>query len=408
MAERTIFLVDMRSFYASVEQADHPELKNKPVIVSGDPERRSGVVLAASPKAKKFGVQNAGRLWEAQQRCPQAIVVRPRMQRYLDVSLQITKILERFTDRVEAFSIDEQFMDLTPVLKYWGQSPLTLAERVQNAIMKDTGVFARVGMARNKVMAKVACDNFAKKNNTGIFQLDDVKQMWPLPVGAMFGVGGRMEQHLQRMAIRTIGHLANSSVHMLKKRWGINGHLLWLTSNGIDYSPVRPKTHEIQKAVGHHITLPRDYYKSKDIKVVLLELSEEVARRARSKGYFGHTVSVGVRGASFDFPTGFNRQKKLWTPTHFGSDIFKAATTLFDQFWDGEPIRSVGISLSQLEPTYHYQLSLFDDFQEKERLSNVMDQVCAKYGPTALVHAASLTKAGQAFEHAEKIGGHYK
>ncbi|HET7522066.1 MAG TPA: DNA polymerase IV, partial [Bacillales bacterium] len=218
MTERTIFLVDMRSFYASVEQADHPELKNKPVIVSGDPERRSGVVLAASPEAKKFGVQNAWRLWEAQQKCPQAVVVRPRMKRYLDVSLQITEILETFTDLVEVFSVDEQFMDLTPVLKYWGESPWILAHRVQKAIMEDTGVFARVGIARNKVMAKVACDQFAKKSESGIFQLSHVEQMWPLPIGAMFGVGGRMENHLLRMGIRTIGQLANFPVHLLKKR----------------------------------------------------------------------------------------------------------------------------------------------------------------------------------------------
>ncbi|HET7657571.1 MAG TPA: DNA polymerase IV, partial [Bacillales bacterium] len=119
MTQRIIFLVDMQSFYASVEKADHPELKDYPVIVSGDPERRSGVVLAACPLAKRYGVQNAGRLWEAQQRCPHAVIIRPRMQRYLEVSLQITKILERFTDLVEVFSIDEQFMDLTPVQRYW-------------------------------------------------------------------------------------------------------------------------------------------------------------------------------------------------------------------------------------------------------------------------------------------------
>lgn len=408
MTNRVIFLVDMQAFYASVEIADHPELKNKPVIVSGDPERRSGVVLAASPEAKKYGVQNAWRLWEAQQKCPQAVVVRPRMQRYLDVSLQITEILERFTDLVEIFSIDEQFMDLTPVLKYWGESPRTLAKKVQDAIMEDTRVYARVGMASNKVMAKMACDNFAKKDEAGIFELEKVEQMWPLPVGSMFGVGSRMAYHLQRMGIQTVGHLANYPLRVLKKRWGINGHLLWLTSNGIDSSPVRPKTHEVQKAVGHHMTLPRDYQTSEEIKVILLELSEEVARRARSKGCLGHTVSVGVRGASFEFPTGFHRQKRLVSPTHFGIDLFKAAIELFYKHWDGEPVRSVGISLSQLQPADHYQIGFFDNFLQKERLSKAMDHICGKYGSTAIVRAASLTNAGQAFERSEKIGGHYK
>src|SRR5699024_6093907 len=126
-----------------------------------------------------------------------------------DVSLQITELLEQFTDLVEVFSVDEQFMDLTPVMKYWGESHRVLAERIQDASMEETGVYARVGMARNKVLAKVACDNFAKKNKTGISQLEEAKQIWPLPVGAMFGVGGRMEHHFRRMGIRTIGHLAN-------------------------------------------------------------------------------------------------------------------------------------------------------------------------------------------------------
>lgn len=410
MANRVIFLVDMQSFYASVEKADHPEFKDLPLIVSGDPERRSGVVLAACPLAKKYGVQNAWRLWEAQQKCPQAVIVRPRMQHYIEVSYQITKILERFTDLVEVYSVDEQFLDVTASQRLLGD-PCTIARRIQQTIMEETGIPARVGIARNKVLAKMACDNFAKKNRDGIFRLDasNMKEnLWPLPVGAMHGVGSRMEKHFRRMGIQRIGQLANFPLRVLKKRWGVNGHLLWLTANGIDHSPVTPKTYDTQKAVGHHMTLPRDYTREEEIKVVLLELSEEVARRARAKHYVGHTISVGIRGENFDEPSGFHRQIKLTGPTHFGMDIFKASEGLFCRNWDGLPVRSVGVTLSQLQAENPLQLSFFDEFSKKERLSQAMDNMQAKYGPTAIVRAVSLTKAGQAFERADKIGGHYK
>lgn len=409
---KQILLVDMQSFYASIEKADNPHLREKPVIVSGDPKKRSGVVLAACPLAKQYGVKNAERLWEAQQKCPEAVIIRPRMQRYLEVSCQITEILETFTDLVEPYSVDEQFLDVTVTQKLFGNS-FTISQSIKSEILNKTGVVARVGIGPNKVLAKMACDHFAKKSPNGIFHLAHTnlkKELWPLPIGKMFGVGHRMEKHLLNMGIRQIGHLATFPLEKLKKRWGINGHLLWLTANGIDHSPVTLHTHDEQKAVGHHMTLPRDYKRLNDIKVVLLELSEEVARRARTKHYRGSTVSVAVRGASFEFPTGFNRQMKLSSPTNDGLTIFKAACKLFQAHWNKFPIRSIGVTLSQLQSDFSLQLSLFDleTALKQERLNQTLDHLFNKYGPTSIVRASSLTNAGQAFERAAKIGGHYK
>lgn len=410
MRDRVIFLVDMQSFYASVEKADNPKLKDKPVIVSGDPERRSGVVLAACPLAKKWGVENATRLWEAQQKCPDAVIVRPRMQRYIDVSLQITEIFNRFTDLVEPYSIDEQFLDVTGSQRLFG-TPREIAQKLRTAVMNETGINARVGMGPNKVLAKISCDNFAKKNKDGIFELNHSnmkEKMWPLAVGKMFGVGSRMNHHFLRMGIRTIGHLANFPLELLKKKWGINGQVLWQIANGIDDSPVTVKTHDQQKAIGHQMTLPRDYGTLEEIKVVLLELCTEVARRARFKGYMGSTVSMGVRGASFDFPTGFHRQIKLTSPTNFDLDIYHAAEKLLLTHWDRQPIRSLGVTLSQLQSSENVQLNLFDYHLNKEELNRALDLVYSKYGKTAIVRASSLLAAGQAFHRAKKIGGHYK
>lgn len=409
MMQRIIFLVDMQSFYATVEKVRDSSLQNKPVIVAGDPERRSGIVLAACPIAKKFGITTAETLGTAKLKCPEVAVVRPHMQLYIDVSIQISKIMEQFTDLVEPFSIDEQFMDVTGSQKLFGHQ-FEIAKKVQKQIMEDTGVYSRVGIGPNKILAKMACDNFAKKHQDGIFRLDksNIDQLWKLPIENMFGVGRKMKNHLNNLGIFKIGGLAKYPLDLLKKRFGVNGEVLWQTANGIDYSPVSVKTHNQQKAVGHHMTLPRDYKNLEEIKVVLLELCTEVARRCRAKGYMGVTVSCGVRGANFDDPTGFYRQVTLPVPTNYDLDIFNAAFKLLQQFWDHEPIRSLGVSLSKLQPSDHYQIDLFDNYVQKEGLNDAFDAIWNKYGRTALYRASSLTNAGQASERAIKIGGHYK
>ncbi len=359
--------------------------------------------------AKKFGITTAETLGSAKLKCPHVAVVRPHMQLYIDVSIQISKIMEQFTDLVEPFSIDEQFMDVTGSQRLFGDQ-FEIAKKLQSKILNDTGVYARVGIGPNKILAKMACDNFAKKNRGGIFRLDqsNLDQLWKLPVEKMFGVGNRMKRNLNGMGIFTIGGLAKFPVELLKKRWGINGEVLWQTANGIDYSPVTVKTHNQQKAIGHHMTLPRDYTKIVDIKIVLLELCTEVARRCRKKGYMGVTVSCGVRGADFDHPTGFNRQVTLSVPTNYDLDIFNAAYQLLLEFWDRQPIRSLGVSLSNLQPSNNYQIDLFDNYLYREQLNRAIDAIWDKYGRTALYRASSLTGAGQAANRAVKIGGHYK
>ncbi|MDF2855737.1 MAG: polYB [Neobacillus sp.] len=410
MRHRVIFLVDMQTFYASVEKADHPELRHKPLIVAGDPKKRSGIVLAACPIAKDHGVSTAEPLWQALNKCPNAVIIQPRMQRYIDVSIQITKIFNNFTDLVEPYSIDEQFLDVTDSQNVFG-NPYEIAKKVQNEIAYKAGVHARIGIGSNKIMAKMACDHFGKKNNTGIFELtpDNIeKTLWPLPIGKMFGVGHRMEQHLVGMGIRTIGHLANYPVALLRKRWGVNGELLWQTAHGLDSSPVSPGTFTEQKAIGHHMTLPYDYSEIKDIKVILLEMSEEVARRARKKNYRGCVVSTGVRGTNFEFPTGFYRQVKLPFSTNYDLDIYHAAADLLDKFWDRQPIRSIGVTLSDLKSDQEYQLDLFGQLIQKEKLNKAMDLIYAKYGRLALFRGPSLKKASQLRDRVGKIGGHLK
>ncbi|MBA4543627.1 DNA polymerase IV [Thermoactinomyces daqus] len=408
--ESVVFLVDIQSFYASIEKALRPELEGKPVVVAGDPERREGVILAACPLAKSYGIQNAITLSEATRLCPHLTVVRPRMGLYLKASLSITEILERFSDLVEPYSIDEQFVSISGSEKLFGD-PLTIARKIQAAIRTELGVYARVGIGPNKVLSKMACDQFAKKRETGIFSLthDNLQRdLWPLPVEKLFGVGKRMGRHLRSIGIRTIGELARFPLERLKRKWGVNGHVLWMTANGFDLSPVTPQTFHSQKAIGHHMTLPRDYRTAEEIQVVLLELCEEVCRRARRHHLLGQTVSVGCRGADFDFPTGFYRQMKMPEATNQTMDLFHHAWNLFLRFWDGQPIRSLGVSLGGFASDDAIQLHLFDDREKKWKLGYVMDEIRQRFGPTSIVRAISLTPSGQAYERAQKIGGHYR
>ncbi|MFD0697526.1 DNA polymerase IV [Paenibacillus sp. GCM10027628] len=418
--ERVIFLADCQSFYASVEKADHPGCRNKPVAVAGSVERRSGIILAACPIAKQYGVTTAERLGDALKKCPDLIVMRPRMQHYIDISLLITKIYEEFTDLVEVFSIDEQFLDVTASLPFYGEDPTAIAASIQHKVLRQTGVRVRIGISSNKILAKIATDIWAKKNDSGIFilpQTEVEKRLWPEPVNKMFGVGSRMTAHFARLGMHTIGDIARTPLPKLKEKFrarfgkqsDIHAEVMWRTANGLDDSPVTPGTfNAAPKSVGHMMTLPRDYKESWEVDTVLLELTEEVCRDCRRKGYMGAIVSVSCMCSPYEAPTGFSRQMKMPDPTNNTNTVFEAVKLLFYKFWDKMPVRRVGVTLSQLTDDQNYQLTLFEDQIKSRALEKVTDRIKDRYGSAAIVRASSLTSAGQATDRSMKIGGHYK
>jgi nucleotidyltransferase/DNA polymerase involved in DNA repair len=418
-SERTVFLADCESFYASVEKADHPGCRNKPVAVAGDPARRSGIILAACPIAKSFGVTTAERLGEALIKCPELVVMRPRMQHYIDVSLMITQIYKEYTDLVEIFSIDEQFLDVSGSLHIWGDA-LTIAQSIQQKVLKQTGVKVRIGIGSNKVLAKIATDIWAKKSATGIFTLhqsDIEARLWQEPVQKMFGVGSRMTAHFTKLGMPTIGDIARTSLPRLKDRFrtrfgkqsDIHAEVMWRTANGLDDSPVTPGTFNTPpKSVGHMMTLPRDYTDNSQVDTILLELTEEVCRDCRRKGYMGWVISVSCMCSPYDAPTGFSRQMKMPDPTNNTNVVYEASKRLFYRHWDKMPVRRVGIMLSNLVDDAGYQLTLFEDQVKSRALDKATDRIKDRYGSAAIVRASSLTTSGQALERAQKIGGHYK
>ncbi|WP_459954015.1 DNA polymerase IV [Paenibacillus pini] len=404
-------LIDMQSFYASVEKTNHPEYKNKPLVVAGDPERRSGIILAACPIAKSYGVTTAEAIWQALKKCPDLVIVRPHMQQYIEVSMQITKILESFSDLVESYSIDELFIDCSGSLHLFGNSIIEMARQIQQRILIETGVYARAGIGENKVIAKICCDMIAKKIEGGIFYLrkDELyKHVWRNPIRDLWGIGSRMEKHLWNMGIRNIGQLANTPLSKLRKRWGVNGEVIWRVANGLDDSPVTPSSHSNQKIIGNGMTLPRDYREGWEIEVVLLDLCSQICRRTRGFGLMGSVVSVGCSGADWDRATGFSRQLKLVDPTNVTVDIYAAVKKLFHTYWDGLPVRRLSVALSDLSSADTYQLSFFEDNEKKRAIDKVMDDIKDRFGEVSILRASSLTSAGQAMDRNAKIGGHYK
>lgn len=417
--ERIIFLADCQSFYASVEKASRLDCQHKPLAVAGDPARRSGIILAACPIAKSFGVTTAERLGEALKKCPDLVVVRPRMQYYIDVSLAISDIYRQYTDLVEVFSIDEQFLDVTGSLGLFGD-PLRIAREIQQKVLLETGVWVRIGMGVNKILAKMATDIWAKKNASGLYRLPKSELemlLWPQPVQQMFGIGSRMTKHLARLGMHTIGDIARTPLPVLKSRFrahfgkqsDIQAEVLWRNAHGLDDSPVAPYTFRApQKSIGHMMTLPKDYLEPKEIETILLELTEEVCRDSRRKGYMGQVVTVSCMCSPYEAPTGFSRQRKLLDPTNSTNKVFASVKELFYKFWDHMPIRRLGVSLSELVEDGIYQLSFFEDQERTRSLEEATDRIKERYGSAAIVRASSLTYAGQALDRSLKIGGHYK
>lgn len=416
--DRIILLSDCQSFYASVEKAAHPEYKDRPVAV-GDPARMNGIVLAACPLAKARGVTTASRVGEALTKCPELVVIRPRMRTYIKVSLLISEIYHGYTDLVEPFSIDEQFLDVTGSMSFFEKELQEIIRSVQQHVLLSTGVWTRVGVGPTKILAKMA-NNMAKKREGGVFRLDYDNldsELWPLPVHEMFMVAGRMTKNFYRMGITTIGDIARMELGEFKRRMrmtmgkqsDIQAEYYWQTARGIDPSPVVTGIRHQIKSVGHGKALRWNLYtRLPEIEVVLLELVIEVCQRARRYRYMGSVVSISVSETDGTRSNSYSRQVTLPEPSSLTHEVAAAAYQLFVDHWSGMPLSRLSISISQLTDDSVMQLTLFDDRIRTYNREQAIDHIKTRYGSRALIRASSLLESGVALERAEQIGGHYQ
>lgn len=386
-----ILLADMNAFYASVHQAMDQGLRGKPVIVGGDPAKRHGIVLAASYEAKAFGVKTGMAVWEARDLCPQGIFIKPRHSHYVNFSARIVRIMKDFSPLVEPFSIDEAFMDVSGCAGLFGSS-VEIALRIKGRVKNEVGVLCSIGVGPNKLLAKMAA-GMQKPDGLTVLDFPDVPgKIWPLPVRGLFGVGSRLEKSLRDLNIHTIGELASYPLSVLQRRFGLVGHVLHLSANGIDYSPVDPRSLEKVKSIGHQITLPSDYRGYDEIKVIILELSEIVCRRVRLGGYVGRTVSLTLKDTNFSW---MSRSRTIVHRTAFPGEVYRVAAELLYRHWPPwKPVRMVGVSLSGLVKNTVEQVDLFGEAEKNRCLYGACDRIKDRFGEQSIFRAVSLTPEG--------------
>lgn len=385
-----ILLVDMNSFYASVHQALDHTLQGKKVIVCGDPQKRHGIVLAASYPAKRMGIKTGMPNWEAKSLCPEGIFVRPQYKHYFNFSNRIVTIMRDFSPLIEPFSIDEAFIDLSGTEKLFGDS-VAAAKEIKRQIKEEVGVLCSIGIGPNKLVAKMAAD-LQKPDGLTVITKDDVpKRLWPLPVKELFGVGGRTEKKLNLLGIRTIGELAGYSVDILKKKFGVVGQVLHMSANGIDYSPVNPHSLETVKSIGNQLTLSRDY-SGEDIKVAILDITEKVSHRLRQGGYVGKTVSLTLRDTELHRHHWSSSFKER---TDVTEEIYLMALQLLDTHWPRHKrVRLVGVTISNVVRKQYEQLDIFSYKDKYRRLNLAVDDIRKKFGNLSIKRGSSITEAG--------------
>ncbi|MGP4067806.1 DNA polymerase IV [Halobacillus sp. B29] len=376
---RVIFHVDMNSFYASVEMAFDPKLKGKPLAIAGNPEERRGIVVTSSYEARKFGVKTTMPVGEARRLCPELMVMRPNFERYRTASKEMFKILADVTSLVQPVSIDEGYMDITNCSSQG--SPPEIAERIQQRIADELDLPCSIGIAPNKFLAKMASDMKKPMGITILRKRDLQNKLWPLPIEEMYGVGDKTAEKLRRIKVETIGDLAVHPVLELKRLLGINGERLQNRANGDDQRPVDPDAVHEFKSIGTSTTLPEDTTDDQEVRSVLRKLTHKVEARMKNKKVLAQNVQLMIRYHDRKTVT---RSRQLKEFIQSAEDLFQVSLQLFDEHWNQEPIRLLGVTAQDLaeksEITQQLDLFNYEQYASKEKLYKAIDDLTEKYG----------------------------
>ncbi len=383
----------MDAFYASVEQRDAPELRGKPVAVGGRIDQR-GVISSASYEARKFGVRSALPTRTAFQVCPDLILLPARHDLYAQHSHHVMALLHEITPQIEQLSIDEAFLDITGTELRFGSAE-QLAHYLHDRIRDELGLPCSIGVARNKLVAKIATEK-AKPNNICLVAAgEEAAFLAPLPVRALWGVGPKTAEILKALGIETIGQIAQARSDVLASR--VRTAAGWLgkrgadeliqRAQGLDESPV--ESERVTKQISQETTFVKDVREVTYVRATLLELSEGVGRHLREADLSARTIAIKLRYSDF---TTFTRQTTLPQPTDIDQEIFATAWTLFEANWNKRAIRLIGVAGRQLSPAAR-QLDLFDSTDDRvERLTRTVDEIRHKYGTESLKRGSTLRK----------------
>ena len=358
--ERQILHVDVNNAFLSwlavykLKNGEHIDIRNQVAVIGGDESRRSGIVLAKSTKAKQFGIITGETLYSARQKCRNLQVYHGNFKIYREYSNALYKLLSEYTEKIERFSIDECFLDITEYLM--GDTPINKAKEINARVKNELGFTVNVGVAHNKLLAKMASD-FTKPDRVHTLYEEEIPtKMWPLPISELFMIGKKTVPKLYNMGIKTIGQLAKYDEKILVKKFGKFGKTMWEYANGIDNSEVN-YVPEKPKSIGNSVTLPIDTSNIEELEEIVVALVEQVAYRLRKENLLTTVVNVQLRTKDFE---DFSHQTKLDYATSNTKDILKVAKEILKQMYkNNQQIRLVGVRLDGLVEREQLQLSLF-------------------------------------------------
>lgn len=393
--DRIILHCDLNCFYASVELLSHPDLRDFPTAVCGDPTSRHGIILAKNEPAKRFGVQTAETIWQAKKKCPDLVLLPPHHDLYREYSKKVNIIYDQYTDLVEPFGIDESWLDVTHTLHLFGGDAKVLADTLRERMKRELGLTLSVGISFNKVFAKLGSD-YKKPDATTVISRENWRHIvWPLPVGDLLYVGGAARKLLKQYGVTTIGELAACRLDTLETLMGKMGTQLYEYANGLDQEPVRSRYDaEPVKSVGNGTTFPKNLTTRTEIQAGIAVLADSVATRLRHHGLYAGGIQVTIRDPEF---RDRSRQRQLPAPTHLIRDLTDAAMELVEQLWKpASPVRALtvtAIHLVQAGEAYE-QMDLFTapaapKKDKQEKLEAAMDHIRGKYGAGSIVFGAA-------------------
>ena len=392
--DRVILHSDCNGFYASVECLHHPEIRNKPVAVSGDAENRHGIILAKNEIAKKYNIKTGEAIWQAKQKCPDLITVPPHFDLYKRFSKMARRIYSEYTDKIEPFGLDEAWLDVTDNKNMNGKE---IALEINRRIKQELGITVSIGVSFNKIFAKFGSDYKKPDAITEITRENYRDIVWNCPAKDLLYVGRATGRKLESIGIYTIGDIATADVTLLRSYLGKWGDLIYGFANGYDSSPVaRIGEYSEVKSIGNSTTAVRDLKNLDDIKVIAYVLCDSVCRRMREQGFVGKTVCVSMRDTGLSTIT---RQHTLNTYTSLTSDITKAAMALFKENFDNKsPLRSIGVSVTDFaHNNIPRQMDIFSDERKiiaEEKLDKTLDKLKQRFGNYIIRPASLLTDRG--------------
>ena len=390
--ERQILHVDVNNAFLSwtaverLKNGESLDIRTIPAIIGGDEAQRKGIVLAKSNLAKQVGIQTGEPIYFARKKCPDLKIYQSNFSVYRKYSNQLYNLLLEYTDRIERFSIDECFLDMTQFIPK-GKNLLQIAYEISRRVKEELGFTVNVGVAHNKLLAKMASD-FEKPDKVHtLFENEISTKMWNLPVAELFMVGRRSLPKFQKMGIKTIKDLAQKDEAQMVKIFGKYGKMIWEYANGIDNSEVNFEE-EKPKGIGNSITLPYDYADIEKLEEVLVALVEQVAYRLRCHKMLAEVVNVQIKTNEFKV---YSHQKKLMMPTDNTKIILDEAKKLLHELYDKTPIRLIGVRVDKLCESKELQLSLFDNTSNKQtKIDKVVDELKQKYGYDKVTRAGKM------------------